>query len=447
MVTRVKETERKYEPVDPGDGLLAGVPGVTVIGGGEELLLDAVYHDTVDLRLARRNVTLRRRTGGSDDGWHLKVPLGGDSREEIRVKDGKRLPKELADLVLGLTRGEALAPVAHVRTKRRRWELLDSDGRVAAEVVEDDVVAQTLGERSEIKAWREIEVELVEGGAEVFDAVESRLGRPSGKPAKLLRLLGDRIPTEPKPSNEITAYVRRQLAEMRRQDVRIRQGGRDSVHQMRVAGRRIRSVLQAYRGSRELREELRWLGGVLGEARDLEVLHEHLRAEIEALPDELVLGNVRQRLTETFAPREQAARTKVLEALHGKRYFTLLTTLDALQVKPANQKKRLRGTHRRVGRAWREVGLGNATLHDVRKAAKRTRYAAEAVGQKKTARRMKTLSKRLGVHQDSVVARRELRAVGIQSHLDGDNAFTYGLLYGCELANADRVEESLRHKV
>ena len=446
-MTRVKETERKYEPVDPGDGLLAGVPGVTVIGGGEELLLDAVYHDTADLRLARRNVTLRRRTGGSDDGWHLKMPLGGDSREEIRVKDAKRLPKELADLVLGLTRGEALAPVAQVRTKRRRWELLDSDGRVAAEVVEDDVVAQTLGEGAEIKAWREIEVELIEGGAEVFDAVESRLGRPSGEPAKLLRLLGDRIPTESKPANEITAYVRRQLAEMRRQDVRIRQDGKDSVHQMRVAGRRIRSVLQAYRGSRELREELRWLGGVLGDARDLEVLHEHLRAEIEALPDELVLGNVRQRLTETFAPREQAARTKMLEALRGKRYFTLLNKLDALQVKPANQKQRLRSTHRRVGRAWREVGLGNATLHDVRKAAKRTRYAAEAVDHKKTARRMKTLSKRLGVHQDSVVARRELRAIGIQSHLDGDNGFTYGLLYGRELADADRVEESLRRKV
>jgi hypothetical protein len=53
----------------------------------------------------------------------------------------------------------------------------------------------------------------------------------------------------------------------------------------------------------------------------------------------------------------------------------------------------------------------------------------------------------LGVHQDSVVARQELRAIGIQSHLDGDNAFTYGLLYGCELRRAEKAVESLRRKV
>jgi CHAD domain-containing protein len=447
MATRVKETERKYEPADPGSGLLAGVPGVTVVGGGEELLLDAVYHDTADLRLARGGVTLRRRTGGTDAGWHLKLPLGGDSRQEVRAKGAKRVPKELADLVLGLTRGEPLAPIAHIRTKRRRWELLDREGRVAAEVVEDDVVAQTLGESSEIKAWREVEVELVEGGDEVFEAVESRLGQPCDQPSKLMRLLGDRIPPAPKPPNRIMAYVREQVAELLRQDLRVRQDGADAVHRMRVASRRIRSVLQAYRGSRSLREELRWLGGVLGEARDLEVLHAHLTAEVEALPAELVLGNVRQRLTETFAPREQAARAAVLEALKSKRYFVLLNRLDTLRVVPAKPKKRLRHTRRRVDRAWRAAGRGEGTLHDVRKAAKRARYAAESMGRKKVARRMKKLTKRLGVHQDSVVARQELRAIGIQSHLDGDNGFTYGLLHGRAGAAAERIEKSLRHKV
>ena len=64
----------------------------------------------------------------------------------------------------------------------------------------------------------------------------------------------------------------------------------------------------------------------------------------------------------------------------------------------------------------------------------------------KLARRMKKLQQRLGVHQDSVVARQELRAMGIQSHLGGDNAFTYGLLFGCELRRAERVEESLPRK-
>ncbi|MEV6605205.1 CYTH and CHAD domain-containing protein [Kutzneria sp. NPDC051319] len=446
MATRVRETERKYEPAGTGGGLLAGVPGVTVVGGGD-VLLDAVYHDTADLRLAQSGVTLRRRSGGTDAGWHLKLPVGRDARDEVRAKgtkDAKRVPKELSDLVLGLTRGEPLAPVAHIRTKRKRWELLDGEGHVAAEMVEDDVIAQTLGENEEVKAWREVEVELVHGGGEVFEVVERHLGRPSTAPAKLVRLLGERIPKRPKASDRITKYVQEQARQIRRQDIRVRQDADDAVHQMRVASRRVRSVLQAYKGSRGLKEELRWLGEVLGEARDLEVLREHLEQEIEALPPELVLGNVRQRLVETFAPREQEARTKVLEALRSKRYFALLNRLETTRVRPVKPKKRLGKTKRRVQRASEDDGK---TLHDVRKAAKRTRYAAEAADKQKLARRMKKLTKVLGEHQDSVVARRELRAMGVQSHMDGDNAFTYGLLYGCELRRAEKAEESLRRKV
>jgi CHAD domain-containing protein len=431
MTTRVKETERKYEPVD--GTRLDALPGV--VGAPEEMLLDAEYHDTADFRLARRGVTLRRRTGGVDDGWHLKLPVGGDTRDEIHGG------KELTKVVKGLARGEPVAPIAHIRTKRRRWQLVGDDGAVAAEVVEDDVLAQTVGESPLVKAWREVEVELVDGGEDVFAAIERDLGRPSDTPSKLWRLLEDRIPTPPKASDKITAYVRGQVAEILRQDVRVRLDDEDSVHGMRVATRRVRSVLQAYRASPWLKKELRWLQGVLAPARDLEVLRERLENEVTELPDELVLGNVRQRLTETFAPREQKARDAVLKALNSKRYFALLDRLDDLTVEPAHRKKRLRKTARRVDRAWRD-----GSLHDVRKAAKRTRYAAESVGRAKLARRMKKLQKRLGVHQDSVVAREELRDLGVQSHLDGDNGFTYGLLYGRALGRAERIEESLRRK-
>ena len=75
----VRETERKYEIGDevelPG---WSGLAGVQSLVGPEEQTLEAVYHDTDDLRLAQAGVTLRRRRGGDDAGWHLKLPAGGD---------------------------------------------------------------------------------------------------------------------------------------------------------------------------------------------------------------------------------------------------------------------------------------------------------------------------------------------------------------------------------
>jgi CHAD domain-containing protein len=452
MATQANETERKYEVPATGGVPLDDVPGITVDPRPEKQMLDAVYHDTADLRLANKGVTLRRRTGGDDAGWHLKLPLGGDSRQEIQVPLGRatnRVPQELTELVMGITRGEPLAPVAHIRTKRRQWRLLDEQGEVAAEVVADDVSAQTLGESSTIESWQEIEVELVGGDQTVFDAVETRLGKPSDAPPKLLRLLGDRITPRRPPKRAVSAYLRKQVDEITRQDPRVRQDGADSVHQMRVASRRLRSVLQAFNGSRSLRDELKWLAGVLGEARDLEVLHGHLVEQVKALPDELVLGGVRRQLTEAFAPRELGARANVLEALNSERYFALLDRLEALRTLPMRRKQEaLRKTRRRVKRAFKNVdSLGtDSGLHEVRKAAKRTRYAAEATGHRKLARRMNKLQKSLGVHQDAVVARGELRALGIQAHLAGDNGFTYGLLYGKELQRAENVEQSLHGK-
>ena len=85
----VRETERKYEVVDgvelPG---WAGLAGVESLVGPEEQTLEAVYYDTEDLRLARAGVTLRRRRGGDDAGWHLKLPVGGDGMGTAATRSG-----------------------------------------------------------------------------------------------------------------------------------------------------------------------------------------------------------------------------------------------------------------------------------------------------------------------------------------------------------------------
>ena len=149
MATEIRETERKYE-APPGTSLpdLDDLPGVAAGSGPEEQRLEARYYDTEDLRLIRSGVTLRRRQGGSDPGWHLKLPEGGDSRREIQLplaRATRQVPKELGRLVRAFTRGEALAPVAEIRTVRHRLVLLDEAGDSLAEVVDDDVSASTHG--------------------------------------------------------------------------------------------------------------------------------------------------------------------------------------------------------------------------------------------------------------------------------------------------------------
>ena len=114
--------------------------------------LDAVYFDTTDLRLARAGITLRRREGGSDPGWHLKLPVGPDSRDELRVPLGRarrKPPAELLALTRVHTRGAKVAPVVRLLTRRRRWILAGDDQRPLAELAEDRVTAHTMGRGTE----------------------------------------------------------------------------------------------------------------------------------------------------------------------------------------------------------------------------------------------------------------------------------------------------------
>src|ERR1039458_9190379 len=197
MSTTVDGTEIKYE-APPGTTVprLGGLPSVAGASGPEEQLLEAEYYDTSDLRLIRHGVTLRRRRGGSDAGWHLKLPAGGSTRREIRVPlgRGRQVPARLAGLVRGYARGEALRPVARISTRRQVLTLIDSAGASLAEIAADDVSAQTMGEETVLSQWAEVEVELTGGGPRLLKAADAQLRRdglvPSPRSAKLERALG-----------------------------------------------------------------------------------------------------------------------------------------------------------------------------------------------------------------------------------------------------------------
>ncbi|MEP7022691.1 MAG: CYTH and CHAD domain-containing protein [Actinomycetota bacterium] len=475
MATEVRETERKYE-VESGAVLpsLLDVPHVVQETELAQHKLSAEYYDTDDLRLIRAGVTLRRRRGGSDAGWHLKLPISGDSRREIQLplgRAGRRVPAELAALVRAYARGAALGPVAHIGTTRRGRMLLDAEGASLAEVVTDDVTAESLGESTTLSQWREVEVELTGGDLALLQAVDKRLRRaglrPAGHAAKLARALAGRLPppaddvplTERTPAGDVVlAYVRAQLTALQSLDPMVRRDAPDAVHQMRVATRRLRSALKTYReildqpASGGLRAELAWLGGVLGEARDVEVMAGLLHGRVAEVPVELVLGPVQARVTAHFTPRAASARGAVIEALDSARFVALLNSLTDLVSTPLTSAaagqpaagvlpatvggayRRLRKRARRAQQA--PTGLpADEALHETRKAAKDVRYAAEAaepaVGKDahRLAKQAKQVQSVLGDQHDAVVARDTVREIGIRAHLAGENAFTFGLLH------------------
>src|SRR5215467_11116835 len=180
MVTEALETERKYEAeADTVLPELSGLPHVAAESGPEVFRLTAEYYDTDDLRLLRAGITLRRRRGGSDAGWHLKLPEGPGTRREIRLPLGQRrqVPRELAQLVRVHTRGMALRPVARLTTRRQTLVLLDKAGESLAEVASDDVSAQTMGDSTTVSQWRELEVELTGGDRRLLKAADALLRR------------------------------------------------------------------------------------------------------------------------------------------------------------------------------------------------------------------------------------------------------------------------------
>ncbi|MFF8829585.1 CHAD domain-containing protein [Streptomyces sp. NPDC015131] len=481
-----REIERKYE-AEPGARLpdLARVRGVSADRDQGVAELDAVYYDTEDLRLAAASLTLRRRTGGKDAGWHLKLPVAPGVRDELSAPLQDDVPAPLADLVRARTRGAPLVPLVRLRSRRRVRHLLDGDGTLLAEASTDTVRAERLtGGTSTTAEWTEIEVELGDGQDPAFlDTVDKRLRKkgltPSAAPSKLARALQDTGWQPPKPPREddtaggrVLAHLRRQVDHLITYDAAVRRDLPDSVHRMRVATRRLRSAFRTYKkvldpaATRPLADELKWLAGELGVDRDHEVLAERLTAGVDALPVTLLLGPVRARLRAWDAAGRTGARERTLAALDSDRYTALLDALDALladpPLRPAARKPAatvltraiLKDHDRLAARVDRALALPpghdrDVALHEARKAAKRARYAAEtavpALGKpaKRFGKRVKAVQKVLGEHQDGVVARDTLRGLAVQAHLAGESAFTWGLLYGKEEAAAAEREREL----
>ncbi|MCM6764456.1 CHAD domain-containing protein, partial [Rathayibacter sp. ZW T2_19] len=245
------------------------------------------------------------------------------------------------------------------------------------------------------------------------------------------------------------------LAELRAVDPFVRLEAENALHRMRTLCRRLRSVLAASRSVLDrsatdpIRDELRWLGGVLGAARDEEVLGARLRAGLAAAAEQLPAAAVPESsLLVDIEGRHGVALRRVARTLRGGRYLDLLASLDELIGDPPRTAKAGSSARKLVKRSLKkelsrlETARSGPDRHEVRKAAKRLRYVAEAwrsvvpsaVGSRahRLGSTAEDIADALGEQRDALAARRALGEHSARAARLGEPAAALGVAFAEE---------------
>ncbi len=424
----------------------------------EPYVMRAVYHDTDSLALFRWGVTLRRREGGSDEGWHMKLPVAGadgSARDELRLPLDAgpvgSVPSALVEVVAPLLREQPLRPVVTLSTERTKAVLLDAEGR------ELEVEAVDADDPEAIALLSTVVDALVALGAEpsTLSKAAAALGPRTAEPPD--------VPAWPLPGPDGLAVdaLRSVLSEHVRHlllaDVGVRRDLPDAVHQMRVAARRLRSTLATFaplmdaETAAPLREELKWIASELGAIRDTEVMIERLGRHADDLDNPLDAQLARQAVDTSLQLRLHAARSSALAALRSDRHAQLVADLTVAAVDPPVTDAAFATCEQAllplVARSWRRLARAIADLeldgpshewHEARIKAKRARYAADAAAgifgrrMQNFARTLADVTELLGDHQDAHIAQSILRELAAQADTDGSTGMALGVLHEYE---------------
>ena len=397
-------------------------------------ILISVYYDTPDLRLARARITLRHRTQGRNRAWQLKLPLDCGRREVEMRGNASMPPAQMLDLLFIHLRGGPVQPIATLRTRRTGIRV---GGRKGADVVLDEV--SVLQRSSEVLMFREVEIERLNGDEALVKRLEKAVRKAGavehdGRP-KVFRALDLPIPRpmeHPQSGDPAGAHLRyilsRQLDTILSRDPGVRLGGEsEDVHQMRVATRRLRSVLRAARPLLDpkweapLRGKLKWLGRQLKEARDLDVQIAYFKSQADSVkpPDRPAF----ERFVDYLQQKRSKIQQRLVSQLRRPRYVALVNQLIPMVNRPAmvphdvTLPKLARRAFRKLRKEVKglDSSASHAKWHCVRIQTKRARYAAELSewcsgrGATRFIDKIKLIQDQLGEIQDAVTAEDHLR--------------------------------------
>lgn len=470
MADTHREIETKFDVApDFTLGDLAEFAGPDASVHSRTVNLSSAYYDTAEHSLLRSRLTLRRRTGDTDTGWHLKVP-GAGFRTELHwpLPGNDEAPEELRNLIWPFAGQAELVPTVTLNTVRAAHRITAPDGRLIFELADDEVRVDSEGTPVAAPRWRELEVELGQAGstADLNRATRVLLARGafvSRSGSKLQRALG--CPDDPATSTAaatLTSYLRAQYDALTAGHFAISvkpfepsatSPPHEAIHQTRVATRRLRAALRIFaplfeaEPAARLQAELTWFAAELGEVRDREVLRSRLARAVDDLPAYLVVGPVARRIDDVLFAELRQHADALLATMRDERYRVLVQDLARWREQPPFTPEAagppsvlaqyVTAAENKLAKRMKRAA-GNHTpaeqLHQARKAGKRARYAAEAaapaLGKRasKIAKRASRLQTLLGEHQDAIVATELLRRIADQVADEGENAFTYGIL-------------------
>jgi len=492
------EIEWQFDALDlrPVERWLAALPTlavetsdggtVTALARTPRRLTDS-YLDTDDWRMKRAGFVVRIRHRGRHEEVTLKDTRpaeGSGLRHRLEVTEA--LPAggvgalgtegPVGRRVRAVAGARPLHEVLQVRTRRRPFALRVGGEDVAELALDDTAIVVGEGERP--MHLRRVEVEVRAEWMGTVEPIVEQLRLSCGlQPAHLSKFEAGLLavgranpgsphlgPTAITPSSTMGelafAVVRRQVAILRDKEPGTRLGeDPEELHDMRVATRRLRAGLSLFATvlpvrAQALREELGWMGRLLGAVRDLDVQREGLAEMAHATagwasvahgaPDHDPLGELSALLEREW----EAARADLLSALDSVRWERLCRGLVAMvQQGPARRSVASRAPaviglpdlvlvrHDAVAKAAKRARrTGKVTdFHRLRIRSKRLRYALEfgsEVYEGHTARYVRELTAvqdELGLMQDAEVASLRLAELAVgEAHLPAATVFVMG---------------------